>query len=180
MIFRDKHDGEFFQMSNSTIQDKELSLSARGLLAYMLSLPDEWRFSRNSLSSATGATVSEIRKLLIELTDAGYIKLVKDSHGRGNIKSRLDLYETKITNGENIASRKYRQSKKSPVEKSPVENIASRNSRHYIKDFNSNNTLENKNLKDKDLFSISVNKHIEVEDAFFADIERIKKGDFNK
>lgn len=175
MIFRDKHDGEFFQMSNSTIQDKELSLSARGLLAYMLSLPDEWRFSRNSLSSATGATVSEIRKLLIELTDAGYIKLVKDSHGRGNIKSRLDLYETKITNGENIASRKYRQSKKSPV-----ENIDSRNSRHYIKDFNRNNTLENKDLKDKDLFSISVNKHIEVEDAFFADIERIKKGDFNK
>jgi hypothetical protein len=42
MIVKAKHTSEFFQMNNAPVQDPGLSWAARGLLAYLISLPEEW------------------------------------------------------------------------------------------------------------------------------------------
>ena len=38
-------------MSNYHLQDKKLSLKAKGLLSYMLSLPDDWDYSLKGLTT---------------------------------------------------------------------------------------------------------------------------------
>ena len=44
--------GQFVQIPNSTVRDKNLSFRATGLLAYMLSMADGWVFSVNRLGLA--------------------------------------------------------------------------------------------------------------------------------
>ena len=84
MIHRADHDEGFLMITNDLLRDKNLSLSARGLLAFMLTYSDEWLFSTDGLIETTGASRYEILCLIKELKDAGYIqtKQVKDEGGR--------------------------------------------------------------------------------------------------
>jgi len=43
-IVRAKRKTNFTIIGNTGLKDKRLSLKAKGLLAYMLSLPDDWKF----------------------------------------------------------------------------------------------------------------------------------------
>lgn len=64
----------FTIMSNYHLRDKSLSLKARGLLSYILSLPPDWDYSEASLAAASGAGKSMVASALHELEDAGYIE----------------------------------------------------------------------------------------------------------
>lgn len=83
-IIREKHDKEFTIIKNSTLREKGLSLRARGLLAYMLSFCDEWKFSVRSLANGTGESEYCVKKVLAELEKAGFFsrRLVRDERGR--------------------------------------------------------------------------------------------------
>lgn len=48
-VFRIEKTKDFTVMSNYHLQDKKLSLKAKGLLSYMLSLPDDWDYSLRGL-----------------------------------------------------------------------------------------------------------------------------------
>ena len=45
-------------MSNYHLQDKNLSYKAKGLLSFMLSLPEDWDYSINGLVSTPSPTTS--------------------------------------------------------------------------------------------------------------------------
>ena len=51
LIYRAEMNGDYTIMSNVYLRDERLSLKAKGLLSYMLSLPDDWKFSVQGLSS---------------------------------------------------------------------------------------------------------------------------------
>ena len=50
--FRVNKNVNYTVMSNHHLQDKRLSLKAKGLLSYMLSLPDDWDYSLKGLAAA--------------------------------------------------------------------------------------------------------------------------------
>ena len=60
-------------MSNYHLQDRNISLKAKGLLSYMLSLPDYWEYSITGLASICKEGPDCIRSTVQELEEAGYI-----------------------------------------------------------------------------------------------------------
>jgi len=64
----------FTRIENSLLQDSRLSWKARGLLAYMLSKPDDFIFHMDELTRHTTDGIDSIRAGIKELQVLGYIK----------------------------------------------------------------------------------------------------------
>ena len=54
-------------MSNYHLRDKNLSLKAKGLLSFMLSLPENWNYSLNGLCAKSKEQETVIKNTLKEL-----------------------------------------------------------------------------------------------------------------
>ena len=65
------------KLSNAFLQDNGLSWEARGLLAYILSSPPDWRISLTSLIEATLAGSTRVRRIVQELIMARYLRRVE-------------------------------------------------------------------------------------------------------
>ena len=94
MIHRSDHSEQFVMITNSIMRDKNLSLSARGLLGYMLTFADEWVFTFEGLVGLTGCTRYEIKMLLKELKTAGYVRAIQSKNSDGRFDScSYEIYE---------------------------------------------------------------------------------------
>lgn len=83
-IIRSKRDRNFSIIDNDLLDNSSLSFKARGLLAYMLSKPDDWKFYATELvkhSSKDGITA--IRSALKEIEKAGYLIRQKNRKENG-------------------------------------------------------------------------------------------------
>ena len=80
---RQAHRKKFTSISNQLIQNNDLSLSSRGLMIYLLSLPDDWKIHVNHLVSIFKEGKYTIMKLLTELKEAGYIYHHKEGYKEG-------------------------------------------------------------------------------------------------
>lgn len=71
-------------ITNEAVRDKRLSLKARGLLCFCMSLSDAWKYSVQGLASAAGVGVDTIKSAIKELEQVGYLvrKKYRDEHGR--------------------------------------------------------------------------------------------------
>ena len=63
----------FTIIDNEILRNKNLSLKARGLLCFMLHLPDDWVFSERGLVTVTGEGIRSIKSGLKELEDNKYL-----------------------------------------------------------------------------------------------------------
>ena len=99
MVHREEHNESFTIIDNSILRNINLSWEARGFLAYLLSLPNDWNFTVRGLVKQTGSSKSVILRIMTELKDAGYIKLErkKDKDGRFT-QSSWHIYETPCEN----------------------------------------------------------------------------------
>lgn len=85
----------FTRILNDPLQDERLSFKARGLLAYMLSKPDNFRFYIDELVRHTTEGKDSIRAGMKELEQLGYIHRYPVKNERGKIMSwELDIYES--------------------------------------------------------------------------------------
>jgi len=92
MIVKAKHKSEFFQMNNEAIQDPSLSWAARGLLAYLLSMPEKWEPHMRDLFSRSADGRKPTNAAMNELIAAGYVKKDQGKNYRRN--TRYTVYET--------------------------------------------------------------------------------------
>lgn len=76
-IIRQAHTKQYVCLSNKLAQNNQLSLRARGLMAYLLSLPDNWEVHINHLVKELQEGRHVIRETLQELKEAGYVHHVK-------------------------------------------------------------------------------------------------------
>ena len=76
----------FTIISNKMLQDKNLSLKAKGLMCQMYSYPDSWDFSVEGLIACVKEGESAIRAALAELEEAKYLRRTKirDEKGQYN------------------------------------------------------------------------------------------------
>lgn len=96
MIFRVNKTKGFSVMSNYHLQDKNLSLRAKGLLSLMLSLPDDWKFSIAGLASLCIEKEQAVKSSLDELKASHYVvvtKLLPNQTASKRIEWLYDVYE---------------------------------------------------------------------------------------
>lgn len=92
-VFRIDKNTNYTVMSNYHLRDKRLSYKAKGLLSFMLSLPDDWDYSMNGLSKVSKENISAIRTALHELEEFGYLKRNRLQKKNGKFEYEYIIYE---------------------------------------------------------------------------------------
>ena len=64
---------DFTIMSNHHLKNRNLSLKAKGLLSYMLSLPEDWNYTIGGLTVVCMEGRDAIREAVKELEQQGYV-----------------------------------------------------------------------------------------------------------
>lgn len=83
MVIRVDRNSNYTTMANFHLRDKELSLKAKGLMSFMLSLPEDWDYSVMGLVSCLKESRNTVRVTLQELEHRGYLtrNRIRDEHG---------------------------------------------------------------------------------------------------
>ena len=58
---------DYTVMANHHLRNKELSLKAKGLLSYMLSLPEDWNYTLSGLATSCKDGLDSVRQAVSEL-----------------------------------------------------------------------------------------------------------------
>ena len=150
-VFRIKKTKNYTIMSNHHLRDKKLSLKAKGLLSYMLSLPEDWNYSLKGLCTMNKENETAIRSALKELEENNYLERNKVRNNKGLFEYDYIVYETP---------------KKEPHIEYPYMDIPYKDNQAQI---NTNNiNTNNKDKIDKTLCSITKNlikrKFIDIND----------------
>jgi hypothetical protein len=80
-------------LHNKTIRDPKLSYKARGILAVLLSLPDNWRTSAEDLARTAPDGRDSIRAGLRELETFGYLRRTKHRDDNGRVRTITTVYD---------------------------------------------------------------------------------------
>lgn len=88
---------DYSVMSNYHLKDKKLSFKAKGLLSFMLSLPEDWDYSISGLSALSKESYKTIRTILKELESKKYLVIEKKQNKRGRFFYEYFIYEKPYT-----------------------------------------------------------------------------------
>lgn len=80
-------------MSNYHLQDRNLSFKAKGLLSYMLSLPDNWKYTIKGIAKESKESEKTVRTILKELESTKYLVIVKKQNSLGRFIYEYFVYE---------------------------------------------------------------------------------------
>lgn len=94
-IFRVEKKGNYVILDRTSLNDSWLSWKAKGIHAYMLSMPDDWKFYVEELCKHAKDGEDALRSGIKELKDAGYIKRfpVRDKQTKKIIAWETVVYE---------------------------------------------------------------------------------------
>lgn len=84
-------------IENDTIRDDRLSWKARGLLAYLLSMPDSWTARIEDLVNRGPDGREAVRTGLVELEQAGYLVRTRERRGDGTFEHYATVHERPVT-----------------------------------------------------------------------------------
>lgn len=102
-VFRVEKNKNYTTISNHHLQDRNLSLKAKGLLTLILSLPPDWDMTLKGLVSLSGDGVDSVRSGIQELEKAGYLRRSRSRNNLGQLLcTEYTIYEHAVT--ENVAS----------------------------------------------------------------------------
>jgi hypothetical protein len=73
-IFRAHGDRGYTKLRNAFLQDRDISDETRGLVARLLSLPDDWEVTVQSIIASGKAGRDKVYRMIKEAEDHGYIK----------------------------------------------------------------------------------------------------------
>lgn len=92
-VFKIEKNKDFTIMSNYHLRDRNLSYKAKGLLSFMLSLPDDWDYSLKGLCAISKENRDAIRSTLKELQDNHYLEIEKIRGEKGYFEYNYLVYE---------------------------------------------------------------------------------------
>lgn len=88
-----KHSINFVQIDKNILQNKKLSLKAKGLICYLLSLPNNWQIYKNELQQHATDGRDSTNAAFKELIKAGYIEQNRTRDKKGNFIYNYTVYE---------------------------------------------------------------------------------------
>lgn len=92
-IFRTEHTTEFVIIANKVLQDQRLSFRARGVLAYLLSRPDDWDIAVERVARDGTEGRDATGKAFHELQATGYLFRDRLTHANGQKSWIHEVYE---------------------------------------------------------------------------------------
>lgn len=92
-VFKIEKNKNYTIMSNYHLRDKNLSYKAKGLLSFMLSLPEDWDYSLNGLCAISKESRDGIRSILKELQEHHYVEIEKIRGDKGYFEYNYLIYE---------------------------------------------------------------------------------------
>ena len=92
-VFKIEKTKDFTVMSNYHLRDKNLSYKAKGLLSFMLSLPEDWDYSLKGLCSISKENRDATRSTLKELQQNHYLEIEKVRGDKGYFEYNYLIYE---------------------------------------------------------------------------------------
>ena len=117
--FRVNKNVNYTVMSNYHLQDRRLSLKAKGLLSYMLSLPDDWDYSLKGLTIGCKDGLDSVHTAVLELEEHGYVRRQKVRNAKGQIIDYdYQVYESPVEDTLAVTC-KESSSSEAPTPKSP-------------------------------------------------------------
>lgn len=144
-VFRVNKTKDYTVMSNYHLEDKNLTLKAKGLLSQMLSLPETWNYTIPGLVAINKEKETSIKNALDELKENHYLivtKLYPNQTNSGRYEYIYDIYEYP----------------KQEVEKQDLENLGVENL--DIENIGLNKILNNKKTNNKILNNKEIYKEI--------------------
>ncbi len=103
-----EYKNNYTMIMNYIFKEKRLSLKAKGMLCYAISLPDNWKFSKRGIMTSCTDKESSIETALRELEEHFYLKR-KRIRDKGKFNTLYTFYEVPYnlqTNGEKTTRRK--------------------------------------------------------------------------
>lgn len=77
MLRKDKcKDNTYVMLDKKFLSDVSLSWKAKGVLAYLMTLPDDFRVHEEDVAAHSIDKIDNLRTAMKELVDAGYVKEV--------------------------------------------------------------------------------------------------------
>ena len=92
-IFKIEKTKDYTVMSNHHLRDRNLSYKAKGLLSFMLSLPEDWDYSLAGLCAISKESRDGIRSILKELQEHHYVEIEKVRGAKGYFEYNYLIYE---------------------------------------------------------------------------------------
>ena len=92
-VFKIEKNQNYTVMSNHHLRDRNLSYKAKGLLSFMLSLPEDWDYSLAGLCSISKESGDGIRSILKELQEHHYVEIEKVRGYKGYFEYNYLIYE---------------------------------------------------------------------------------------
>ena len=92
-VFKIEKNHNYTVMSNHHLRDRNLSYKAKGLLSFMLSLPEDWDYSLAGLCSISKESGDGIRSILKELQEHHYVEIEKVRGYKGYFEYNYLIYE---------------------------------------------------------------------------------------
>ena len=84
---------KYTKIDNNYLEDKNISLKAKGLLTLMLSLPDNWKFNIKGLCLLCKESKLAVTNALNELKDNNYLEIEKGYDYDGKFIYEYTIYE---------------------------------------------------------------------------------------
>jgi cytochrome c553 len=104
MIVRSRRkQSNFSILPNEALRDQRLSYKARGLLAFILSMPDDWATSSASLARMAPDGRDSVRAGLKELGELGYLEVHRRQLPNGRWRTDITVHEHPVKNSVNNA-----------------------------------------------------------------------------
>ena len=93
MIIRTEKITNYTKIDNNYLEDKNISLKAKGLLTLMLSLPNDWKFNIKGLCLLCKESKLAVTNTLNELKENNYLEIEKGYDYDGKFIYEYIIYE---------------------------------------------------------------------------------------
>ena len=97
IIKKEEHKNNYTCISNEILQRKDLSMQAKGLLVYLLSLPEDWEIHKSEVWKHFSNGRDAVYRAFEELERKGYIQGKKYRDKLGRFQHQYTVYEEPIT-----------------------------------------------------------------------------------
>jgi hypothetical protein len=121
-IFRVNKTKDFVTINNTALRDKRLSWGARGILAYLLTKPDDWDVRSSDLVEQGTQKREAVLKMLRELETYGYLQRQRTKNPQtGRYEWETHVYEVPQSEKPTEEARIFKKPNKSPKSVLPTQ-----------------------------------------------------------
>lgn len=140
-IVKSEVHGQFFVVGMDVAKDKRLTLTERGMLMTLLSLPPDWDFTVEGMTKILPDGRDRIRTAMNNLKKYGYVRQAQGRKGDGSFDGgHIEIYHRPLSEaGIHENSQSHSPSSENPTSVNPTSDKATQSNNHKSKNNKFNN-----------------------------------------